>query len=108
MDAPIEVVAKLLKTLSDPTRLRIVQVLTMECDSVNQIVEITGLSQPLVSHHLRVLRENGLARAERRGPYTFYCLSDMAVWETIEHCGQVALRLQKNAQMTEPTSKIAV
>ncbi len=107
MDISIETVAKLLKTLSDPTRLRIVQALTMECDSVNRIVEITGFSQPLVSHHLRVLRENGLARAERRGAYTFYCLSDIAVWETIERCSQVALRFQENAQRVKPVPETA-
>lgn len=105
MDLPIEIVANLLKVLSDPTRLRIVQALTMECGSVNRIVETTGFSQPLVSHHLRVLRESGLARAERHGTSTFYCLSDMAVWETIERCSQVALRLQVREQMAEPISE---
>ncbi len=104
MDLPIECLANLLKILSDPTRLRIVQALTMQCESVNRIVEITGLSQPLVSHHLRVLRESGLARTERHGPYTFYCLSDMAVWETIERCSQIALQLQEKQHMAEPVS----
>lgn len=107
MDLPIEIVAKLLKTLSDPTRLRIVEALTMECESVNRIVEVTGLSQPLVSHHLRVLRENGLARAERRGAYTFYCLSDMAVWETIQRCSQIALRFQGSVQTAKPVPEMA-
>jgi len=107
MDVPIETVAKLLRILSDPTRLRIVQALTMECESVNRIVEVTGLSQPLVSHHLRVLRENGLARTERRGPYTYYCLSDKAVWEAIENCSIIARRLlgeeQSRESISEPT-----
>ena len=72
MEASLEAVAKLLKILSDPTRLRIIEVLTTECESVSAIVEATGLSQPLVSHHLRVLRNSGLARTERRGAYTYY------------------------------------
>lgn len=105
MDVPIETVAKLLKVLSDPTRLRIVQALTLECESVNRIVELTGLSQPLVSHHLRVLRENGLARPERRGAYTFYCLSDIAVWQAIEGCSKIARRLQENTAAAEPASE---
>lgn len=72
MDIALEAVAALFKTLSDPTRLRIIQVLTLECESVTAIVEATGLSQPLVSHHLRILRESGLARAEPRDGYTYY------------------------------------
>ncbi len=72
MDVPLETVAELFKILSDPTRLRIVKELTLDCESVSTIVARTGFSQPLVSHHLRVLRENGLARAERRGAFTYY------------------------------------
>jgi len=98
MDTQLDAVAKLLKVLSDPTRLRIVQALTMECESVNRIVEVTGLSQPLVSHHLRVLRENGLARPERRGSYTYYCLSDIAVWQAVEGCSKIASRLLENEE----------
>ncbi len=72
MQIPLESVAELFKTLSDPTRLRILNVLTLECESVSSIVEATQLSQPLVSHHLRLLRDRGLVRAEPRGGYTYY------------------------------------
>ncbi len=57
---------------SDPNRLRVVEALTLDCQSVSAIIEATELSQPLVSYHLRILSEHGLARAERRGAYTFY------------------------------------
>ncbi len=72
MDIPLETVADLFKTLSDPNRLRVVEALTLDCQSVSAIIEATELSQPLVSYHLRILSEHGLARAERRGAYTFY------------------------------------
>jgi DNA-binding transcriptional ArsR family regulator len=61
-----------LKVLSDVNRLHILKALTLKCASVSTIVEITGMSQPLVSHHLRVLRENGLARAEKHGASNHY------------------------------------
>jgi len=64
---PVETIAKLLQTLSEPNRLRIIGVLTLECQSVSAIVEATGLSQPLVSHHLRVMRRQGLVKGARRG-----------------------------------------
>ncbi len=72
MDVPIETIAEIFKTLSDPNRLRIIKALTLECQSVSAIVEATKMSQPLVSHHLSVLRRRGLARTERRGAYTYY------------------------------------
>ncbi len=72
MPIPLENVAGLFKTLSDPTRLRIIQALTLNCQSVSAIIEATQLSQPLVSHHLRLLREYGLVRAEPRSGFTYY------------------------------------
>ena len=36
------------------------------------MAERAGLPQPLVSHHLRILRDRGLARSQRRGAFVFY------------------------------------
>ena len=91
----LETVARVTRTLSDPNRLRIIQVLTMDCCSVSAIVEATGLPQPLVSHHLRMLREQGLARPERRGAFTFYCLSDNTVAEAVALLGRLTARLTR-------------
>lgn len=68
----LDSIAKVFKTLSDSTRLRIVELLNEDCCSVSAIVDATGRSQPLVSHHLRVLRETGLARTERQGARVIY------------------------------------
>ena len=72
MDVSIELVSRLLRTLSDPNRLRIIRELTLDCQSVSEIVQATRMTQPLVSHHLRVMREHGLVRSERRGAFTYY------------------------------------
>jgi DNA-binding transcriptional ArsR family regulator len=64
--------ATIFKTLADPNRLRLLGAMTLDCKSVSQLVEESGLSQPLASHHLRILREAGLARSGRRGIYMFY------------------------------------
>lgn len=72
MTTSLETVAKIFKTLSDPNRLKILEALTLKCESVSTIVEITGMSQPLVSHHLRALRKSGLARTERHGTSIHY------------------------------------
>ena len=67
-----DAMARIFKTLADPTRLRLLGAMTLDCKSVSQLVEESGLSQPLVSHHLRILREAGLAKAGRRGIYMLY------------------------------------
>lgn len=71
-----QVLASLLQTLGDPTRLRILTALETACVPVTAIVEATGIRQPTVSHHLRILRDRGLVRGERRGGYVFYCLAN--------------------------------
>ncbi|MFA5170459.1 MAG: ArsR family transcriptional regulator [Sulfuriferula sp.] len=44
---------------------------------VTDIINATGLGQTNVSFHLRVLREAVFVRAERRGPFIYYCLADI-------------------------------
>lgn len=68
----LERVAAGFRVLAEPARLRIVQALTVDCRSVSEIVTEVSLPQPLVSHHLRILRDRGFARAERRGAFVFY------------------------------------
>lgn len=68
----IEAAARILKVLAEPNRMRVVQALTLECRSVSEIVAEVGLSQPLTSHHLRILRDAGVARQDRRGSYVYY------------------------------------
>ncbi|WP_249012064.1 helix-turn-helix transcriptional regulator [Conexibacter sp. DBS9H8] len=74
-----QALAELLQALADPTRLRILSALDTACVPVGAIVEATGLRQPTVSHHLRILRDRGLVRAERRGTYIYYCASSEAL-----------------------------
>ncbi|MCC6178978.1 MAG: winged helix-turn-helix transcriptional regulator [Chloroflexi bacterium] len=88
------VVARVLRTLADPTRLQLVQAMTLDCCSVSHLVRESSLSQPLVSHHLRILRDAGLVRAERRGAFVFYCLRDLMVWQIIKQCLELVERLR--------------
>jgi ArsR family transcriptional regulator, arsenate/arsenite/antimonite-responsive transcriptional repressor len=62
------------KALSDPTRLAIVNQLASagECCVCN--LEPLGLSQPTISHHLKILREAGLVESTRRGTWAYYRL----------------------------------
>ena len=74
---------RLLAALADPARLAIVRQLASDgsvcaCD----FSACDGLSQPTVSHHLRVLREAGLVHGERRGTWIWYRL-DPAVTDRL-------------------------
>jgi ArsR family transcriptional regulator len=92
---PIEPAANLLRTLSDVNRLRIIRVLTEDCQHVSDIVAATGLPQPLVSHHLRVLKERGLAKSERQGSFTTYCLAETWVRDEVGRIYQIAVDLAR-------------
>lgn len=78
--------AGLFKALADPTRVAILNRLACsdEC-CVCDLTSVFDLSQPTVSHHLRVLREAGLVEAERRGTWAYY----RVVPEAIERLRQV-------------------
>ena len=70
-----ERVAAQFRALADPTRVLLVNRLA-QCDEacVCDLTEAAELSQPTVSHHLRILREAGLVEAERRGTWSWYRL----------------------------------
>jgi ArsR family transcriptional regulator, arsenate/arsenite/antimonite-responsive transcriptional repressor len=77
-----ESLAARFKALADPTRVAIVNRLAGENEvCVCVFVEELGLSQPTISHHLRILREAGLVEATRRGTWAFYRLVPEAVAE---------------------------
>lgn len=68
-------VAGALKSLSDPLRLRMLSAIATdprgEC-CVCDLAELADVSQPTVSHHLKVLKETGMLLSERRGTWVYY------------------------------------
>lgn len=67
---------QIFQTLADANRLKIIKYINDGEHSVSQIVEETKLSQPLVSHHLRTLREGHILETTRNGPFIYYRLKD--------------------------------
>jgi ArsR family transcriptional regulator len=68
-----EAVAELLRALADPVRLRLTSLVAAAGEAcVCELTAAFDLSQPTISHHLRVLREAGLVDAERRGTWVYY------------------------------------
>lgn len=72
----IAVVAEMFRLLGDTTRLRILTACLTEPRSVGDIARETGASQPLVSHHLRLLRAARLVRGTKQARQVFYIAAD--------------------------------
>lgn len=63
---------KIFKTLSDPTRLRILRLIEAEELMVQELMAVLGMAQSRVSRHLAILREASLLHDRRDGTYVFY------------------------------------
>jgi DNA-binding transcriptional ArsR family regulator len=73
---PYEAAADMLRVLSHPARLRIIEILSSGELCVKRIEEILGIPQPSVSQHLSRLRYAGLIESERRGHLVCYRLAN--------------------------------
>lgn len=74
-DEEAEIMAAVMAALADPMRLRIISMLAAAPDGVACGCELEaplGLSQPTVSHHMRILREAGLIEGTRQGRWVHY------------------------------------
>ena len=76
MGAKIEKLVKILKALGELNRLEIVLSIGKDSRSVTEIITTTGLSQTLVSFHLRTLRNAQIVKTKRNGPFIYYSLSE--------------------------------
>jgi ArsR family transcriptional regulator, zinc-responsive transcriptional repressor len=72
-----EAASDLLRALTAPIRLAVIDLLADDTYCVHELVDAIGASQPLVSQHLRVLRGAGLTRTRRRGREVVYELTDV-------------------------------
>jgi ArsR family transcriptional regulator len=75
--ADAEQLAVTLKALADPARLRLLSIVASSQDQeacVCDLIDPIGLSQPTVSHHLKVLTEAGFLSRSKRGTWAYYRL----------------------------------
>lgn len=98
----IEQVAKLFKILSDPNRLRIISVIGKDERSVSELINETGLSQTLVSFHLKVLRESEMVDTKRKGPFIYYRLKNPGLVDFLSAIELYALNRQGEIETEMP------
>jgi ArsR family transcriptional regulator len=70
--------------LGDPKRLLVLYLLSSRPHSVNEIAATLNIPQPTVSHHLKILRERCLVKAQREGTSAFYALADTRVIQALD------------------------
>ena len=74
--------SRLFKALSDPVRLRLLSLIASHEGGEACVCDLTGpfdVSQPTISHHLKVLREARLVDSERRGTWVYYSVQPTAL-----------------------------
>lgn len=84
MESALSEAAQLFKVLGNESRLRLLHLLSREARTVGSLVAVTGMSQPLVSQHLRTLKQSGLVITERRGREVMYHLADHHVAHVVD------------------------
>ena len=79
-DEEVEGTAALFRALADPARVRLVNILaTNGSVCVCDLTAPLGLTQPTVSHHLKVLTAAGLLEREQRGRWAYFSINDEAM-----------------------------
>ena len=82
--------ARTLKALADPARLRLLSLIAANDGAeacVCDLIEPVGLSQPTVSHHLKVLTDAGLITRDKRGVWAYFALVPGALEQVTQHLG---------------------
>jgi ArsR family transcriptional regulator len=98
-DTDAAALARLFKALADPVRLRLFSLIASHEGGEACVCDLTpafDVSQPTISHHLKVLREAGLIGSQRRGTWVFYWINPDVLARMSDllgpHAGQLAGR----------------
>ncbi len=98
-----ENLSRILKILGDVNRLNIILSVGREARSVTEIINSTGLSQTLVSFHLRALRNTEIVTTKRNGPFIYYILSDPALLDFLDGLSKATnSKAPKNNKSSKP------
>ncbi|HDL74841.1 MAG TPA: ArsR family transcriptional regulator [bacterium] len=95
-------IASFYKSLADENRLRIIVNLSDGRKSVSKIIEDTELSQPLISHHLKELKNNMIVKTERKSSFVFYELTEPALIDLIQLTNHLLIELNEKHNFTFP------
>lgn len=92
-------VAAYFQTLSEPTRLQILNLLREKERNVGELAELCGYTSANISRHLSLLTQHGLVARESRGNSAYYRIADTSIYELCDLvCGNIARKLDRAAE----------
>jgi DNA-binding transcriptional ArsR family regulator len=98
-------VAAYFQALSEPARLRLLNLLRVKTHSVGELADATGYSPANVSRHLALLAQHGVLARETKGTSVYYSIADPAVYELCNLvCGNLARRFERTAPQRDAFS----
>lgn len=102
-DEALVQVAAYFQALSEPTRLRILNLLRQQEHSVGDLAQRCGFSSANVSRHLSLLTQHGLVQRESRGNSAYYRIADPSVYALCDLvCGSIARQYERQVQARAP------
>jgi DNA-binding transcriptional ArsR family regulator len=95
----LRMVAARFKLLSEPARLALLNALMLGEETVNGLVEATGLTQANVSKHLALLADAGFVARRKEGLYVIYSIADSSVFELCDlMCTAIERKLEADSK----------
>ncbi len=95
----LQEVAAYFQVLSEPTRLRILNLLRGSERNVGELAELCGFTAANISRHLATLTKHGFLVRESRGTSVYYRIADESVYELCDLvCGNIAGQYERNAK----------
>jgi ArsR family transcriptional regulator len=82
--------SKLLKALSDPTRLKIMELLNKGEICACEFVPLTKKAQPTVSQHLRILENAGIIKSRKEGKSVIYSVTNKRIFDLIKIAKEIS------------------
>lgn len=84
-DSNVKFQTEFFKAISDPARIKIIYALAAKSElCVCELMEITGMQQTVVSHHLKVLKYAKLISDRKSGKWVYYSLTDRRAFEVLK------------------------
>lgn len=105
----LEQVATYFQALSEPTRLRLLNLLREGERNVGELALACGYTAANVSRHLALLMQHGLVTRESRGTSVYYRIADASVYALCDLvCGNIARQFERTAQHRKVFARSAV
>ena len=81
--------SEIFKNLSDPNRITIIKFLTKGEVCANDILTLLSVTQPTLSHHMKILTEANIVSARKSGKNTYYSLNTQIAFDITEFIGNI-------------------